>query len=210
MIYIFKQELSFEETCYSYLIRFSQNKEEVLQTLSQAALANYKIKSTLNDYYCKTFFNEKPFETYWVNFLNRHVGIAPDFSLRDSHNIPVTLSALQGQWVLIDFWATWCPGCREEHPALEQLYQQVTTKAAGKFAVITIACRSKENEVKAYIQKKHYTFPVVMADNQVEKNYNIEKLPSKFLITPQGRSILIPPGVDWEDYIWKFTGLKQE
>jgi hypothetical protein len=67
--------------------------------------------------------------------------------------------------------------------------------------MLTIACRDHADDVTNYMNSKKYTFPVAMADGLIEKTYNINSYPSKILISPQGKYVVIPFGIDWVDYI---------
>ena len=116
-----------------------------------------------------------------------------------------TLMSNKSKWTLVDFWGTWCAPCREEHPALQKLYERTQNDKLRNLNIITIASRDDETAVNNYMQEFKYNFPVAMSDNLIEKDYNVSSWPSKFLISPQGKYVIIPFGVDWikyvEDYI---------
>ncbi len=52
-----------------------------------------------------------------------------------------------------------------------------------------------------------YTFPVAMSDKLVEKSYNINSYPSKILVSPQGKYLVIPFNIDWVDFVKKYADL---
>ena len=67
--------------------------------------------------------------------------VAPDFSQANPQGKMVQLSALRGQYVLLDFWASWCPPCRAENPVLVQTYQQYRKKNFTILSVSTTTAR---------------------------------------------------------------------
>lgn len=127
--------------------------------------------------------------------------MAPSFSLPQTNGEIYTLGKAVNKWTLIDFWGAWCGPCREEHPDLEKVYQQTQTSALNKLQIITIACLDRESNVKSYMTEKKYNFPVIMADNQIMKDYKVNSYPSKFLVSPEGKYVMIPFGEDWIKFI---------
>ena len=73
-------------------------------------------------------------------------GPVPDFELPDLSGAPVALSAQRGRVVFVNFWATWCPPCREEAPSLERLYGRLRAEGFEVLA-ISIDARSDLDEV---------------------------------------------------------------
>jgi thiol-disulfide isomerase/thioredoxin len=62
--------------------------------------------------------------------------LAPDFRQADPQGNVLQLSALRGQYVLLDFWASWCPPCRKENPVLVQAYRRYKSK---KFTILSVS-----------------------------------------------------------------------
>ena len=73
--------------------------------------------------------------------------------------------------------------------------------------MLTIACRDEEGRVGAYMTENKYSFPVAMAAAAIEATYNVDSYPTKMLITPQGKYIIIPYDIDWIDFIKKYANL---
>ncbi|RZL26940.1 MAG: TlpA family protein disulfide reductase, partial [Pedobacter sp.] len=126
---------------------------------------------------------------------------APLFSLAQLDSNQYVLGKNKAQWTLIDFWGTWCAPCRAEHPDLQKLYLKTKNGKMPKLNIITIASNDLEVEVRKYMMSSNYSFPVLMSDNQIEKKYNVSSWPSKFLVSPQGKYVIIPFNVDWQKYI---------
>ena len=106
-----------------------------------------------------------------------------NWSLTDTYGKSVRLSDFRGKWVLVNFWATWCPPCLEELPALEKLYEE------GKLVVIGIAVSyQRPGEVLDFLKKNPIPYPVVLGDDDiVEKFGDLDTLPTSFLYSPDGK-----------------------
>lgn len=135
--------------------------------------------------------------------------VAPDFQLEDTEGKQVSLSALRGKVVLVNFWATWCPPCIEEMPSMERLNEAL---AGDDFVMLAI--NTEENGrrvVPAFLQKTPYTFPILYDDKGVvQKSYGVFKFPESFIINKDGTVAekIIGP-LDWSSLktITYFQGL---
>jgi len=107
-----------------------------------------------------------------------------DFTLKDLHGRPVTLSQLRGKIVLVSFWATWCPPCRKEMADLDQLY------AANKDQGLVILSISNEDadRVSTYVKSIRYR-PQVLIDqgSKVAKRLHVDGLPRTFVFDREGK-----------------------
>ncbi len=109
---------------------------------------------------------------------------APELVLEDLDGNPVSLSALRGQVVLVNNWATWCPPCRAEMPALEAYYQENRGK---NFTLVAIDAGDPVSEVVRFAQSMELTFPIWMDRNSTAlAAFNTTALPSSFVIDGQG------------------------
>ena len=171
------------------------------------ALVAPEYKSSLKEYYSKTSSSAAPFEKYWTAAINKTAKAAPGISLRLLDGKPFSSRKLIGKWVLVDFWGTWCAPCRQEHPDVEKFYQTTVLGNPNTISLITIACKDQPNKVLAYLKEKKYTFPVAMSDDKIEKLYSVEGYPTKVLITPAGKYIIVPFGVDWVNFVKQYIGL---
>lgn len=124
---------------------------------------------------------------------------APDFQAELINGDTFTLSDLKGDYVLLDFWGSWCPPCRRDNPNLVKLYNEFhgeEFKNADNFHVVTIALEKNDRTWQKAAEKdgfawKHQiveTTKVVIMSNLAQK-YGVKDLPSKFLIDPNGRVI---------------------
>ena len=119
-------------------------------------------------------------------------GIAPEISLPDSSGKLVSLSLFRGKYVLIDYWASWCPPCRQESPLLVDYYNRYKDKG---FEIYSVSMDTRrENWLKAI--KIDGLVWTQVSDLQGWKDpqspahkYDITEIPTNFLIDPDGRII---------------------
>ncbi len=114
---------------------------------------------------------------------------APDFTLSDMDETAHTLSDLRGNYVLVNFWATWCPPCRKEMPSLESLYQQYRERS---FRVLAVNQWENPDHVFSYMGELDVfpSFPILFdPKSEVSERYGVRGLPTSFIIDPQGRII---------------------
>jgi cytochrome c biogenesis protein CcmG, thiol:disulfide interchange protein DsbE len=122
---------------------------------------------------------------------------APDFSLKDRKGKTWILSELKGQVVLVNFWATWCPPCREEMPSMQKLYARLP---GDNFKMLAILNKDKPALADFVATQIGFTIPILNdQDNQVSSNFSIIGLPETFIIDKQGilREKFIGP-VKWD------------
>jgi peroxiredoxin len=109
---------------------------------------------------------------------------APEVKLTDLENKPVAFTDYQGQVILYNAWATWCPPCKEEMPTLEAYYQ--AHKGQG-FAVIAIEDGEPVAEVAAFVKDYGLSFPVWPdPKSSAAIAFKTNSLPTSFVIDRQG------------------------
>lgn len=109
---------------------------------------------------------------------------APDFTLATPEGQNVTLSQFQGQVVLINFWATWCPPCRLEMPFLEAAYERYKDQG---FTVLAVDQQESPQAVRAYFQELGLSFPVVIdSTGEVSSLYRVLALPTTYIVDRNG------------------------
>lgn len=110
--------------------------------------------------------------------------IAPSFALSSVMGDKFDLSTLKGQVVLVNFWATWCPPCRAEMPAIDAVYR--ARKDAG-FIVLAVDLQEDSAQVKAFRDQFNLSFPLLLdADGEVSLRYQIRGLPTSFFLDRRG------------------------
>lgn len=109
---------------------------------------------------------------------------APDWALESLDGEQFTLTGLRGQVVILNFWATWCPPCRQEMPAIEEVYR--TYRDRG-LAVMAINVQEAEQETRAFVDEMGLTFPVLPdRDGSVSTLYRVTSLPTTFIVDRAG------------------------
>jgi len=112
--------------------------------------------------------------------------LAADFTLLSLNNEKVQLSKLQGKVVILDFWATWCGPCIGELPKLVKLYEDYSRNSSVVFYNIDVDEQPKI--IHEFMTKKGYSFNVLLASGtEVQKQYGVNSIPTKFLIDKKGR-----------------------
>jgi len=112
---------------------------------------------------------------------------APDFTLKTLDGSTVTLSKLQGQPVLINFWASWCTPCRAEMPEIVRAYE--THKADGLIVLaINMTFQDSLPEAQAFAKEFHMPFPVLLDDTGAVARdaYRLSVLPMSFFVDRKG------------------------
>jgi peroxiredoxin len=109
---------------------------------------------------------------------------APNFTLQSLDGEPVSLHDYAGQVVLVNMWATWCPPCKAEMPALNAFYEAY--QAEG-FVVLALNSQEEAATVQAFIEANGFSFPVLL-DSQAEvmNQYHVRGLPTTFIIDRNG------------------------
>jgi thiol-disulfide isomerase/thioredoxin len=117
---------------------------------------------------------------------------AADFSLRSRSGAAVSLGALKGQVVLINFWATWCGPCRKEMPLLEQIQKKY---APLGFTMLGVNVEEDTRQMEAFLKDVPVTFPILLDPaNGVSKLYDVSAMPSTVIVDRKGNVRFIHQG----------------
>ncbi len=110
---------------------------------------------------------------------------APEFALKDGAGKTVTLKKYHGKIVLLDFWATWCHGCKEEIPWFSEFARKYAAKG------LTVVGVSLDDDgwkaVKPFLATAHIPYRIVLGDDPTARKYGIVNMPDTFLIDRHGR-----------------------
>ena len=120
--------------------------------------------------------------------------VAPDFTLANRAGGQMSLSTLRGQVVMINFWASWCGPCRQEFPALDQIYAKY--KPMG-FTLVGINVESEKSDAERFLGTQKVSFPILFdPDNKVSGDFGVKAMPTTVLVDRQGR-------VRWQHMAYK-------
>jgi len=111
-----------------------------------------------------------------------------DFSLPGLDGKTYSLSDFRGKWVLVNYWATWCPPCLEELPELEIFHNNHKDLDA---VVIGVAMeRIKEERLRQFLEKQFISYPILMSKPVARSELGkIPGLPTSFLVNPAGEVV---------------------
>lgn len=110
-------------------------------------------------------------------------GPAPSFNLEAVDGHIVKMSDLKGQFVVLNFWATWCVPCIKEMPELQKAHQSLNQKVK----IIGINLAESKEKVDEYVQDKGISFTVLLDGyGNVSQEYEVLHLPVTYFITPDG------------------------
>jgi cytochrome c biogenesis protein CcmG/thiol:disulfide interchange protein DsbE len=118
---------------------------------------------------------------------------APDFALRDASGKTVKLAKLRGKILVLDFWATWCHGCKEEIP----WFSEFQTRYASKGLVVVGVSLDEGGwkDVKPFLAGHNIPYRIVVGDDPLAKRYGIENMPDTFLIDRKGHVAAVYRGL---------------
>ena len=124
--------------------------------------------------------------------------VAPDFTLPDVDGNPVSLSSFRGKYVLVDFWAAWCPDCRKENPNIVAAWDKYKDK---NFAVLGVSLDRNRDQWLAAIEKDGLKWTQVSDlkywSSDAAVLYCIRWIPMSFLIDPEGKIVSV--GLEGEE-----------
>ena len=116
--------------------------------------------------------------------------LARDFTVQDINGNEVTLSSQFGKPIVVNFWASWCPPCKEEMPAFEKIYQEMGDEITFMMIDLVDGSRETIETGTAYITAEGYTFPVYFDITQeAAYTYKIASIPTTLFINANGELV---------------------
>ena len=120
------------------------------------------------------------------------VRAAAEFAVATADGKGFRLNDYRGKVVFLNFWATWCPPCREEMPAMERLY---TRHRARGFVVVAVSVDADPRVIAPFLKESGFTFPVGLDPKMdVANAYGVRALPSSFIVDRQGNLAALAMG----------------
>ncbi|HET7445067.1 MAG TPA: TlpA disulfide reductase family protein [Solirubrobacterales bacterium] len=110
-----------------------------------------------------------------------------------------SLAEHRGEWVLVNFWASWCGPCKEEAPALEQFQRQ---HQGDDFTVLGIDSRDLSGDGRAFVRKHELSYPQLHdGEGDMAHEYGTTGVPENFLVDPKGKVRWLTPGPVTEEML---------
>lgn len=132
---------------------------------------------------------------------------AQPFTFTDLKGKSQRLSDYKGKWVLVNFWATWCPPCLEEIPDLVDLHESHKRK---DLVVIGVALDSTEKSVREFVQRFAISYPVAVSDyDQAAQVGEVSVLPTSYLYDPSGELVSYQEGMLTRSSVESYIKRKQ-
>lgn len=124
---------------------------------------------------------------------------APDFTVEMVDGEQITLSKLKGKVVVVNFWATWCPPCRQELKVVEK---ELINRFKGKdFVFLPISRGEAKKTVEAFRKQNGYTFPMGLDPKQaIYKKYASNYIPRNFVVGKDGKVIYVSVGYEPKEF----------
>jgi len=128
-----------------------------------------------------------------------HIGdIAPAFTAQDTLGNDISLSDYKGKYVVIDFWASWCPDCRREIPALKKMYRKYNSAKLGSkkapLVFLSVSFDHNAESWKSLLRKEKFAWPQISNGipwkknmNPIAQAYKLHWIPTFILVSPDGK-----------------------
>lgn len=113
--------------------------------------------------------------------------VAPDVVFLNENNQEVSLNALKGKVVFINFWATWCPPCRQELPSIAKLKQAFRDN--NKIVFLFVDIDGNLTKSRAFMKKHNYDLPVYVPKSPIPSNFLGKAIPTTVIIDKKGRMV---------------------
>jgi thiol-disulfide isomerase/thioredoxin len=130
------------------------------------------------------YYTRVPDQQDTASQVAAHVNFrAPDFSSTTLEDGPIALRDLRGKVVLLNFWATWCPPCRAEMPAIQSVYQA----HPGDMVVLAVNEAEAPGVVKDFVSPFHFGFPILLdRDAAIAQRFRVQGLPTSYFVDRDG------------------------
>jgi len=132
---------------------------------------------------------------------------AVDFKVTDTNGKNHTLAGYKGKWVLVNYWATWCPPCLEEIPDLIALHEN----KKNNLVVIGVAMDYRDaKQVTDFADGLLVEYPIVLGTPQIVNQIGpVQGLPTTYLYNPEGKMVAQQVGLITREVVESYIGSKK-
>lgn len=196
------RNVGFQPQYIQYLDKNKRFSEELELLLS----STYALPLNANVQRLKDFLAQHvdlgAFTNVWASYVAGKMTQAP--SLRVSYENDVfDFTKPRTNWTFIDVWGTWCSPCVKELPHLNEVAAKYNSLPDSKIRIRTFSYMS--TKLKEFMETNKYTFPVAEVDQNVTVPFGINSYPTKLLVSPDNKYLVIPFNVNWEEYMRNYT-----
>ena len=196
------RDFGFQLKYYKYLADNNRHSDALSLLTDNVFINPTDYNMTLLKEYYESLNDPKPFSDYWGNFVNTMGKSVPKIKIQFEKE-ELDLTHKPNSWIFIDVWGTWCAPCIRELPDLQSFFIQNSNIDKSKLKIYTLSFGSQN--LKEFMDKNSYTFPVTEIDIQTNNLFEVTGYPTKILISPEGNYIKIPFGVDWKMYLKNYA-----
>lgn len=119
----------------------------------------------------------------WLALISAANAEGLNFTLPGLDGRPVRLADFRGQWVIVNFWASWCTPCLLEIPELESFHQA----QRGRAVVVGVNFEDiAPHEIRPFVERLGVTFPIVLSAGRQIPDFHLKGLPTTFMVSPKG------------------------
>lgn len=111
-------------------------------------------------------------------------GIAPDFELTDMKGVTHKLSQYRGKYVILEFWATWCPPCKLAVPELNEVF--LNTQGTN-VVLLSISVDERKYTIEKFMKEYEVLYPILFDDKKVGDEFGVYSIPTTIIVGPDGK-----------------------
>lgn len=115
---------------------------------------------------------------------------APKFQKKDLFGQMQSIEKYKGQYLVLYFWATWCPACVQEVNNMKKTYKKLKSKSVG---LVTVSLDKNRQQLENFVRKRGIEYPVLFSgqgwNDPIVSDYQVDATPGFFLISPQSEVV---------------------
>lgn len=183
-------------------IRFLDKNKRYAEELTVLLEKTYGTPENFQVGNLKQFLTKHPelglFDELWSKYVSSRMKQVPALKVTYANDV-FDFTKPRKHWTFIDVWGTWCSPCVKELPHLNEIAAKYNSLPESKVRIRTFSYMS--NQLKEFLSKNNYTFPVAEVGQEVTQPFGINSFPTKLLVSPDNKYLIIPFNVNWEEYM---------